>query len=49
MRKLEDVIAEHMKNPEFKKEWDALETEFCSAESREQDEIQNREQTGLAS
>lgn len=28
MKTLEEVIAEHMKDPEFKKEWDALEPEF---------------------
>ena len=28
MKTLEEVIAEEMKDPEFKKEWDALEPEF---------------------
>ena len=28
MKTLEEVIAEHMKDAEFKKEWDALEPEF---------------------
>ena len=28
MKTLEEVIAEHMKDPEFKKEWDALEPEY---------------------
>ena len=28
MRKLEELLAEEMKDPEFKKEWDALEPEY---------------------
>lgn len=28
MKSLEDVLKEEMKDPEFKKEWDALEPEF---------------------
>ena len=28
MKKLEDVLQEKMEDPEFKKEWDALEPEF---------------------
>ena len=28
MKKLEEVIAEHMKDAEFRREWEALEPEF---------------------
>lgn len=28
MKSLDDVLKEEMKDPEFKKEWDALEPEF---------------------
>ena len=43
MRKLEEVIAEHMKDPEFKKEWDVLEPEFRMIRERLKAENKTRE------
>ena len=40
MKKLEDVLREKLKNPEFKREWDALEPEFRLI--REQLEAENK-------
>lgn len=40
MKKLEDVLREKLKNPEFKKEYDALEPEFRLI--REQLEAENK-------
>lgn len=39
LKTLDEFIAEHMKNPEFKKEWDALEEKYRLENARIEAEI----------
>ena len=43
MRRYEEVLAEHMKDPEFRKEWLALEPEFRRIMEELREEKRQRE------
>ena len=43
----DDLLAEHMKNPKFKEEWDALEEEYQIANAKMDAEIAAEEAAGI--
>ena len=47
LKTLKEFIAEHMKNPEFRKEWDALEEEYKQEDARIEAEIEAEEKAGI--
>ena len=47
LKTLKEFIAEHMKNPEFKKEWDSLEEEYKQDNARLRAEIEADEKAGI--
>ena len=49
MRTLNEVLAEEMKDPEFRKEWMALEPEFRRIREQFREEARERERTQIQS
>ena len=47
LKTLKEFIAEHMKNPEFRKEWDALAEEYKQEKARIRAEIEADEKAGI--
>ena len=47
MLTFEDLLAEHMKNPEFRKEWEALEEEYKQENARIEAEIAADKAAGI--